>query len=216
MTLPNFMLPVLLPNGPVVFLVWYPLAIWISKFHKIHLIRKKYSPCIAWPLMISKRKFINWILHCYKWRISPLPWLDPTVRKTRPLGFSLTRSPEQVVAFVEDLFGRRFFLFLCCDINSDILWYGNHIVFFLKKNIFSSDISVIISMICYYINSIVVIYCNIWEFICKIPYLTKHIMVVLLCNGILGDIWCMYFSLWLCEQNAFWNILRHLNDAMMI
>jgi hypothetical protein len=111
---------------------------------------------------------------------------------------------------------KAFFWFLCCDINSDILWYGNHIVFFFFKNICSSDISVIISMICYYINSIVVIYCNIWEFICKIPYLTKHIMVVLLCNGILGDIWCMYFSLWLCEQNAFWNILRHLNDAMMI
>lgn len=60
---------------------------------------------------------------------------------------------------------------------------------------FSSKISVKISMICYYINSIMVIYCNIWEFICKMPYSTKHIMVVLLCNGILGDIWCMYFSL---------------------
>lgn len=70
----------------------------------------------------------------------------------------------------------------------------NILKFFFRHG-FSSNISVIISMICYYINSIMVIYCNIWEFICKIPCLTKHIMVVLLCNGILGDIQCMYFSL---------------------
>ena len=52
---------VLLPNGPVVFLVRYPLAIWISKFHEIHPFRKILSIHLAWPLMIlfSYRKLIN-------------------------------------------------------------------------------------------------------------------------------------------------------------